>query len=169
MTGAEPNIFNFPPHLQRTTVHWKPVQIRSTTVQPSRSSAGSATQVPGSNCTYTQDHSYCMQSPTKMKRKLSGALGALEMASKKLKIAQQCRRRLYNRVSNMTNLLSDLRNKQLLSDQAASNLSASFGESALAVVARCINQKRQQTCECGVSCRAEKFCTIVAFLLCKSL
>ena len=85
-----------------------------------------------------------MKSPSKLKRQLSTALGALETANKKLKLAQQRNRRLRNRIDTVQQLLQDLKAKDLLTDQAVSNLSGAFSESALALVGRCMKKKSRK-------------------------
>lgn len=68
-------------------------------------------------------------------------MSALETANKKLKLAYQRNRRLKNKVDSVQQLLHDLKTKDLLTDQAVSNLSGAFSESVLAIVARCLNKK----------------------------
>ena len=64
-------------------------------------------------------------------------------------------------MSNIKSLLSELRGKQLLSDQAVSNFSSSFGENALALVARCINRKAYKTVTVAYPVELVKFCIVV--------
>jgi len=85
MLGAEPTIFNFPAHLQRTAVHQKPPKKRTAIVLGSRRSTGSTSSTRNRVHYHAYDHSYCMQSPTKLKRKLTGVVSALESAKKKNK------------------------------------------------------------------------------------
>jgi len=149
--GAEPTLFDFPEHLRQPVFHRKPPAVRAAIERPSTSSVvdiSASTEAPEQQTATTsraskRDHSYCVQSLTKLKRKLTGAISALETARKKLKLAQQCNRRLCDRVTSVQCLLSELKSKQLLSEQAAGMLSSSFGESALALVSRCLNKTSQ--------------------------
>jgi len=103
MLGAKPTIFDFLAYLQRTAVHRKPPKKRTAIVQGSRWSDGSTSRLSTRSHVHSHahDHNYCMQSPTKLKQKLTGVVSALESAKKKLKIAHQCNRRLHNRVNSM--------------------------------------------------------------------
>ena len=65
---------------------------------------------------------------------------ALESYHKRLKLSQQRSRRLAKKVKSMETVIRDLKEKNLLSQQAAENLSASFSGGALELIKRCMNK-----------------------------
>jgi DNA transposase THAP9 len=84
----------------------------------------------------TGDHSYVLQSPRQIKRKLDTALSALVAAEKKLKLAQQCNRRLQKRMKNVKDLLAEMQKKQMITEHAEQNLLSSFDDSAFDRITR---------------------------------
>ena len=87
------------------------------------------------------EHRYgVLESPMKLKRRLNTVNKALESYHKRLKLSQQRSRRLAKKVKSMETVIRDLKEKNLLSQQAAENLSASFSGGALELIKRCMNK-----------------------------
>ena len=63
-----------------------------------------------------------------------------KVINKRLKLSQQRSRRLAKKVKSMETVIRDLKEKNLLSQQAAENLSASFSGGALELIKRCMNK-----------------------------
>jgi len=81
-----------------------------------------------------------MPTPRKLKRRLVEAHQRLESMQKRLKASQQRNRRLVVQNNSMKQLICTLKDKQMLSQQAADNLSASFSGPALDLVMNCLKK-----------------------------
>jgi len=80
------------------------------------------------------DHTYMIRSPSVIKRNLKSALDILHCTKKKLKVHQQKSRRLKVQMKSFEKVLSTLKEKELLSETACSNLKSSFSSSALSEI-----------------------------------
>jgi len=142
-----PTLFNVPEHLQRKPHHRKPPAVRQ---QPScevHSTASVTDDQPQaiaeptpSTSTTTTEHHYLLPSPRKLKRRLDAATDALERSKKRLKTSQQKARRLAKKLDTMSDIIRDLKEKDMLSREAAENISSSFSGPALDLVMRCLKK-----------------------------
>jgi hypothetical protein len=162
-SDAVPTIFNIPAHLQIDKKQRKPPKVRTaaaTVAFPSMLTSvstsvdeldGQSGMTPEDNSTIqpttsgvssiVTEHKYgVLESPLKLKRCLNTVNEALECYRKRLKLSQQRSCRLAKRVKSMETVIRDLKEKNLLSEQAAANLSASFSGSALELIKRCMNK-----------------------------
>ena len=140
-------MFDVPAHLQKNARTRKPPAFRKPQETPVTS------PVPGSSSTepccaetavsgdVSDEHPYLLPSPRKLKRRLDTVTSALEISKKRLKVTQQRNRRISKRLKSATDVINDLRKKDLLSLQAAENISASFSGPALELVTRCLQKK----------------------------
>ena len=64
----------------------------------------------------------------------------VEDQRKKLKTSQQKVRRLQKQVVSFQNIIQDLKEKMMLTEQAAENISASFAGPAAELVQRCVEK-----------------------------
>ena len=161
-SAAVPTIFNVPAHLQKENKQRRPPKVRTaaaTVTLPSMLTSASTSfgeldeqsgTTPEDNSTIqptsgvpsiVNEHRYgVLESPMKLKRRLNTVNKALESYHKRLKLSQQRSRRLAKKVKSMETVIRDLKEKNLLSQQAAENLSASFSGGALELIKRCMNK-----------------------------
>ncbi|GBM88399.1 DNA transposase THAP9 [Araneus ventricosus] len=113
--GAVPSIFKFPPHLQKVIKERKcPFQRDST--QPSASSTSQMEcqeipDPPADNIT---------ESPTKLfyKRKVEELDDLVQIRNKKIKVLQQKVRRYKTKISTLKDLISDIKSKSFMDEDA---------------------------------------------------
>jgi len=150
VVDAVPTIFNLPTHLVKTEKPRKPPKDRGASTSTCADTADTPTT---DNQTSDQlsssgvdtDHHYNMSTPRKLKRQLELTKTALDNTQKRLKVSQQRNRRLAVKVKSLQDLLVDLQQKQLLSQQAAENLSASFSTPAMELISRCLKKHSGET------------------------
>jgi len=153
-SDATPTIFNVPERLSKIVRHRqrKPPANRNYSC-PSAPAAASASAssalaydcegvtspLPPDVAT-TSEHTYALPSPTKLKRKLDTVVDGVQVQQKRLKSSQQRVRRLRNKVMSLQDIIDDLTDKNLLTQQAAENITASFTGPAAELVQRCVNR-----------------------------
>ena len=145
-----PTIFKLPQRLRKPRKTRKPPAVRSVVstdvnnsqtvadISVSGQSAATTSALPSTSS--AELHQYSLPSPRKLKRHLDVTAQALENTQKRLKTAQQRTRRLVAKVKSLKDVIEDLQNRQLLSQQAAENLSTSFSGPALDLVMHCITK-----------------------------
>jgi len=147
VVDAVPTIFNLPTHLTKKQKPRKPPKDRVASTSACADTPVTASQMsdqPSSSSVGTE-HQYNMSSPRKLKRQLEFTKTALDNTQKRLKVSQQRNRRLVVKVKSLQDLLVDLQQKQLLSQQAAENLSASFSTPAMELISRCLKKHSGET------------------------
>lgn len=93
------------------------------------------------HCSQVAEHSYAVKdTPKTLKRKLDACATAATNAKKKLKLSQQRERRLKRRVETFSEIIEDLRKKQLISEDASAMLERCFSGVSLAVMQRLLKQ-----------------------------
>jgi len=163
-------IFNIPAHLKTKQKHRKAPAVRHLQ-QPQLTCDAAATgaelqqpeqQQPSASAT---QHAYLLPSPRNLKKRLDAATIALDLCQKRLKLSQQKSRRLARKLQNVTDILDDLKRKDLLSQQAAESLASSFAGPALDLVMRCLSKSSIQPVKL-ISCRTLDICFNTAVLFC---
>ncbi|KAM7307465.1 THAP domain-containing protein 1-like [Ixodes scapularis] len=142
-SGAVPTLFNFPEHLQKKTATRKPPKLRTpnldATLLDGEASGSPSTPQKASND--VAEHNYAVKdTPKTLKRKLDACATAATNAKKKLKLSQQRERRLKRRVETFSEIIEDLRKKQLISEDASAMLERCFSGVSLAVMQRLLKQ-----------------------------
>lgn len=116
-------------------------------LSPSPSTSTSSqpgTDAPGATCvprTDWVDHSYCVTSPGKLKRKLEDMESRAESYKKKLKVEQRKNSRLTAKVLTLTDMVKDLKSKNLISDSCAEMLEKSFSGVPSQLIQRLLNKR----------------------------
>jgi len=145
-----PTLFKLPEHLQCIPRHRKPPTVRQQPVCEIQSAVSvtddqpQPVAEPTPSTSATSEHQYLLPSPRKLKRRLDDATDALEQSKKRLKISQQKSRRLAKKLNTMSDVIRDLKEKDMLSTEAAENISSSFSGPALDLVMRCLRKSSGQ-------------------------
>ncbi|KAL3245391.1 hypothetical protein MRX96_046956 [Rhipicephalus microplus] len=95
------------------------------------------------------DHSYAvLDTPRTLKRRLDKCTSVAEGVKKRLKLSQQRERRLKTRVASLSEIVDDLRQKQLVSEDACKMLEKCFTGVPLEVMQRILKQSSdgEETC-----------------------
>jgi len=147
VVDAVPTIFNLPTHLVKTKKPRKPPRDRGASTSTCTDTPTTVNQTSHqlSSSNVGTEHQYNMSTPRKLKRQLEFTKTALDNTQKRLKVSHQRNRRLAVKVKSLQDLLVDLQQKQLLSQQAAENLSASFSTPAMELISRCLKKHSGET------------------------
>ena len=129
--GALPTIVDVPLPLRKPSKSRKPPTIRPSLASHVPQSGQDKQLKPHQTSntdpsTLITEHSYDLSSQRKLKKRLDTVSSALESSRKRLRASQQRNRRLTKRLQSACDIISDLQRKNLLSRQAAENMSASF-------------------------------------------
>src|SRR6218665_66231 len=89
-------------------------------------------------------HNYCLPSPKVLKRKLNTMESALAKYKHKVKILRQKNRRLQLKVESLQQLLCNLHQKDLISQEAADNMQSSFSLPTLQLITRMLKGRSRQ-------------------------
>ncbi|XP_059827814.1 THAP domain-containing protein 2-like isoform X1 [Hypanus sabinus] len=127
---AVPTIFDFPPHIQKKLAGRKsPLTSggisNEQTPPKSFTSSGSNTNISTNTCSSTstqtssikevfQEHSYCLANPVVAKRKIIQLQDEVDYLRQQIKISKQRERRVVKKWRGVSNLLVELREKNLL-------------------------------------------------------
>ncbi|XP_078393033.1 THAP domain-containing protein 2-like isoform X2 [Cetorhinus maximus] len=124
---AVPTIFDFPPHMQNKLVSRKtPLTSAGISNQqdPSKSSTSTSTSTTStststSTCTTSstevfQEHSYCLANPVVAKRKVFQLQDEVDYLRQQIRISRQRERRVVKKWRGISNLLEELKEKNLL-------------------------------------------------------
>ena len=95
----------------------------------------------------SHDHSYCVRSPRRLRRKIDDIVAKAEKVKKKLKISQQKARRLKVRVSTLSTVVSKLEKQNLFSSDCATILETTFSGVTKELMKRLVTQKKKKNVE----------------------
>ncbi|CAB4037339.1 THAP domain-containing 9, partial, partial [Paramuricea clavata] len=90
------------------------------------------------------DHPYCLQSPRRMRRQVDDLTDKVGNLQKKLRLAQQKTRRRNKKVSTLTAVVSELREKNLINSDCATILESTFSGVPKELMKRLVTQKKKK-------------------------
>jgi hypothetical protein len=141
-----PTLFSLPLHLHKVVKTRKPPCPRTVnSLAVEMEIAMDTTEGTSATTSTPMDHQYCVlvESPRKVKRKIDSIIVRANSISKKLRLSAQRTRRLRNKVDSLKDIVAQLKEKNLISDNCEEVLSATFAGIPLAVMLRML--KRTQT------------------------
>lgn len=127
--NAVPTIFDFPPHVEKKLAGRKSLLSSmgiSIPQTPSFISTGDNSSISASTSNSTssqtssgikgvfEDHSYCLANPAEAKRKIFQLLDEVDYLRQQVKISRQRERRVVEKWKGISNLLMELREKNIL-------------------------------------------------------
>ena len=90
------------------------------------------------------DHSYCIESPRRVRRQVDDLVDKLENLQKRLNTSQKKTRRRNKKVSTLTAVVSELREKNLINSDCATILESTFSGVPKELMKRLVTQKKKK-------------------------
>ena len=90
------------------------------------------------------DHTYCMKSPRRMKNQVYDLTNKIENLTQKLKLSKQKTRRRNRKVSNLTAVVSELKEQNLINNDCATMLETTFSGVPKELMKRLVSQKKKK-------------------------
>ena len=91
-----------------------------------------------------RDHQYCIGSPRKLKRQVDELTDKVKSMQKKLKDSQRRTRRWRKRVATLTEVVSELKEKNLINNDCATILETTFSGVPREIMKRLVTQKEKK-------------------------
>ncbi len=88
------------------------------------------------------DHTYCIESPRRTKRRLDDLVDTATLLKKKLESSQKKVRRYRQKVSTLNSVVSELKEKNLINSDCASMLETTFSGVSKELMKRLVTQKK---------------------------
>nr|XP_050042854.2 THAP domain-containing protein 2-like [Dermacentor andersoni] len=139
LRDAVPTLFSFPKHLQKKTAGRKPPKERTPAedTTPENEPTTSTRTSTEDNLANLPDHNYAVfESPKTLKRKMDLCVDSVVGVNKKLKVSLERERRLRKKVCTFTEIISDLKEKNLVSEDASAMLERCFSGAPLEIMQR---------------------------------
>ena len=90
------------------------------------------------------DHTYCIRSPRRLRRKVDDLIDQVENLKKRLDTSQKKTRRLKKKLSSLTTVVSELKKENLVSNDCASILERTFSGVTRDLMKRLVTQKKKK-------------------------
>ena len=114
------------------------------------------------------DHTYCIGSPCRLRRKLDDVIDHAQRANKRLKKSWMKASRLKKKVDSLTSVVSALKKENLISSECATMLETTFSGVPKELMQRLVTQKKKKKSRC-VSKRVAYISHDPKVLLCKGI
>ena len=94
--------------------------------------------------TSSSDHTYCIESPRRTKRRLDDLVDSATLLKKRLESSQKKVRRYRNKVSTLASVVSELKEKNLIGNDCATMLETTFSGVPKELMKRLVTQKKSK-------------------------
>ena len=90
------------------------------------------------------DHPYCIKSPRRLRKQVNDLINKVENLQKRLKTSQKKTNRRDKKVSTLTSVVSELREKNLINNDCVTILESTFSGVPKELMKRLVTQKRKK-------------------------